>query len=165
MKRYLLAIDPGESTGIALGTFSNEDAYELVETWQPRGSAEGFLDWWDSGVLYEAKGDDWDGARDPIVAEKFVLRSAEKDGRVPNIEPKRIEGVLLALRLPVVYQHRWAKAGVRDQILKDHGLWQTGKKFDHPDGRDANDAIVHSLAYLKSKTHLPTLRRYWGPAA
>lgn len=151
----MLSIDPGGSTGIALGTFSETEPYALVETWQPRGGAVGFLEW--------AVDTDWFAPLDVIVAEQFILRSAEKDNRVPNVEPIRIEGVMLALRWDVQYQSRTMKSMVKDQVLKDHGLWQTGKKFGHTDGRDANDAIIHALAHLKNKRHLPSLRKYWGP--
>lgn len=154
---FLVTVDPGESTGVALGSFGDDKPYTLIETWQPRGGAEGFRD------FIEENGFNFGHADHVKVAELFVLRSAEKDGRVPNIEPKKIEGLMLAWHWDVIYQHRWMKANVKDQVLKDHGLWQTGKRFDHPDGRDANDAIVHALAYLKSKRHLPTLRKYWGP--
>lgn len=157
---YLLSIDPGESIGIALGIFATDEPYELIETWQPRGGAVGFLNWWHSPALFNAAGH-W-GDRDLIVSERFILRSSPKDGRVPNVEPVRIEGVMLGLGMDVHYQDRWMKASVNDSILKEHGLWQTGKKFDHPDGRDANDALIHALAYLKSIRHLPTLRKFWN---
>lgn len=160
----MLSIDPGESIGIALGIFSDTQAYELVETWQPRGGAQGFLDWWNSPALYDAMGD-W-GENDVRVSERFILRSSPKDGRVPNVEPVRIEGVMLALGLDVHYQDRWMKSSVEDQVLKDSGLWHSNevgrKKFGHTDARDVNDALIHALAFLKSRRHLPTLRHFWG---
>lgn len=161
---YLLSIDPGRSTGISLGIFSDAEAYELVDSWQPRGGAEGFIDWWQSGKLFAAMGPWTDG--DVMISERFILRSSPKDGRVPDIEPVRIEGVMLGMGLRVLYQDRWMKASVDDQILKDHGLWVTNKeareRFDHTDARDVNDSIIHGLAFLKSRKHLPTLRKFWA---
>lgn len=154
---YLLSLDPGESSGIALGIFADDQPYELIETWQPRGGAVGFLQWWRSDVLYKTMGV-WDKQQDIIVSELFTLRN---NAFVANVEPVRIEGVMLALGIEPVWQRPFMKKLVADEILVEHGLWQTGKKFGHVDGRDANDSIVHSLAYLKSNRHRPTLRKFW----
>lgn len=158
--RYLLSFDPGESMGIALGMFSDEAPYTLVDCWQPRGGVRGFLTWWRSSILYDTMGV-WT-KDDVIVSESFVLLS---NTFVANVEPVRIEGAMLALGITPVFQRAYMKKLVPDSLLVEHDLWITPKaareKFDHKDGRDAMDAIIHGLAYLKSTRHLPTLRHYW----
>jgi hypothetical protein len=160
---YLLSIDPGRSTGIAVGTFSDDDPYELVAVWQPRNGAVGFLDWWYSDWLYDTG---FMPTRDLIVSEAFTLRNNKF---VANVEPVRIEGVMLALGLDVVYQQPAMKSLVGDAVLKRSGLYienaQAREWFDHPDARDVNDAITHALAYLKRTLHRPSLLAYWPPEA
>lgn len=152
----ILSIDPGESTGVAFGEYSDTDGYELVDCTQIQGGANGFLQWAVDNHFYDLH------PELVVVSEKFVLRSSNQF--VANVEPVRIEGVMLALwgSDRVVYQQRSDKTLVDDRVLKRHGLWQTGKEHGWVDGRDVNDAIIHGLAFLKKAHHRPTLRKYWG---
>jgi hypothetical protein len=162
---YLLSLDPGRCPPASqLGTFSDDDPYELVATWQPRNGAVGFLDWWHSDCTVRHV--PFLPTRDLIVSEAFTLRNNKF---VANVEPVRIEGVMLALGLDVVYQQPAMKSLVGDAVLKRSGLYienaQAREWFDHPDARDVNDAITHALAYLKRTLHRPSLLAYWPPEA
>ena len=146
---WLLSIDPGVATGIALGWYEETHPYERTDVWIVKGGLDGFLEWYDTTYIIADK---W-------VAERFVLRDNDF---VANTEPLRIEGAMEALRLHPTYQLRTDKALCKDEVLKEHGLWVTGKMVGHSDGRDANDATIHALAYLKKQKHLPTLKKYWA---
>ena len=54
---YLLWIDPGMSTGVALGRYSDTKPYELVKAWQIPGGLVGFRDFFRSGQLLEPEDD------------------------------------------------------------------------------------------------------------
>jgi hypothetical protein len=149
---HLLTIDPGVTTGIALGKFDEHQAYERVAFWAVKEGLEGFIHWYHAEAPIEALMGRW-------VAERFVLRDNDF---VANTEPLRIEGAMEAFGLHPIYQLRTDKALAKDQVLKDAGLWVTGKMCGHTDGRDVNDATIHALAYLKKLRHIPTLRRYWS---
>lgn len=162
----LLAIDPGKNTGIALGTFADDQPFELLTRWQVHGGVEGFRQWWK-----EERPD-----YDVLVVEKFVL--ARNDFQA-DLTPVFIEGALCMDLEPqewrkVVWQQRTQKAlltgyppeaktkaqrqRVRFNFLKEFGLHAKGTDND-----DSNDAITHALVYLKKQRHLPTLREYWPP--
>lgn len=150
---HLLSIDPGVATGLALGTYSDTQHYERIGVWIVKRGLDGFLDWYHGEAPNAAYGAQW-------VSERFVLRDNDF---IANTEPLRIEGAMIALGLDPVWQLRTDKALCKDEVLKENKLWVTGKMVGHVDGRDANDATIHALAYLKKQKHLPTLRKYWGP--
>jgi len=152
-EKTLISVDPGKSTGIAIGTFSETEPYKLYEIHQIPNGVEGFLYWLKTNPQFLLNDLVW-------VSERFVLRSSNKF--VADLEPVRIEGAMQALGLDVVWQLRTDKMFVTDDLLKEHGLWQTGKQFGWKDGRDANDAIIHALAYLRKNKHMPTLLNYWS---
>jgi hypothetical protein len=148
---FLLTFDPGKSTGIALGEYSDTDPYKLLLVWQTHNGLTGVLEW--LGEHYGMVDDD------EVVSEKFVLR---KHNFLPDTEPLRIEGALTVFFPDIVWQLPSEKHHTPDNVLREHNLWQTGKKFNHQDGRDANDAIIHALTFLKKQAHMPTLKKYWG---
>ena len=149
----LISVDPGKATGVAVGTFSDTEPYKLYEIYQIQNGVEGFLEWLKTHPEWLLKDIVW-------VSERFVLRGSNKF--VADLEPVRIEGAMTALGIKPIWQLRTDKMFVTDELLKEHGLWQTGKALGWKDGRDANDAIVHGLAYLRKNKHLPTLINYWG---
>lgn len=149
----LYSFDFGESTGIALGSFTDNEEYKLLRAWQVPLGLDGFIEWWDEFTPM---------ARSYVmVAEKFVARSGQNF--VPDLTGVPLEGALAALwRGEIHWQtpdHK-GKAGLLDAILQAHGLWQE-PPADHEDSRDANDAIIHALVYLRDNNHLPTLRKYF----
>jgi hypothetical protein len=151
--KLLLSIDPGKQTGIAIGHYGDNEPYTLIKVWQISDGVTGFIEWWNK------TGKQWKNDA-TIVSEKFVLRGSNKF--VADLEPVKIEGAMQALGIKPVWQLRTDKMFVTDELLKEHNLWQTGKQFGWKDGRDANDAIVHALAYLRKGKHLETLKQYWS---
>jgi len=146
---YILSFDPGQSTGIALGLYSEKDPYEVLQVWQTQNGLSGVLEW-----LGEHYGPD----HEQVVSESFILR---KTPFMPDVEPLRIEGALTVFYPNIVWQPPSDKHHVPDTILKEHRLWQTGKPLGHVDGRDANDAIIHGITFLKKLGHVPTIKKYW----
>jgi len=45
--KYLVSIDPGMSTGVTVGTYSDTDPYTLLNAYQIEGGVEGFLEFVD----------------------------------------------------------------------------------------------------------------------
>lgn len=151
----LWSFDFGETTGAALGFFGPNVAYDLRAAWEIPGGLDGFIDWWRSFDISVS-------TYDTVVAEKVALNPGEINLFVPDLTGVPIEGALAVLSpVPVVWQLRGIKSNVPDWILQEHELWQTGSELNHTDGRDANDAIIHALAYLHAMEHLPTLQKYF----
>lgn len=149
--KLILGIDPGKSTGIALGRYGDDKPYELVKAWTTHDGIDGWLEWW-NGMSFAGGVADFD----TIVCEGFVLRD---NGWLANLDGVEIIGSIKTLRPDVVIQLRGRKSLAPDSMLKANGLWQTGKMVGHTDGRDANDAIIHSLAFLiANEKHQPTIR-------
>lgn len=150
---FLWGFDFGETTGISLATYTDTEAYALRACWEVHNGLDGFVEWYEQfgGI----------GRADKVVAEKFVARSGQDF--VPDLVGVPLEGALAALwRGEINWQtpDRKGKAGLLDSILRAHGLWQE-PPVDHEDSRDANDAIIHSLVYLRDSNHFPTLRKYF----
>ena len=142
---YILAFDPGGTSGWAFGEFSDTQPLTFLLGGQIEDGVDGFVEF--ASLM----------PRHPdliIVSESFQLRPAVRN---PDVTPLRIEGALTALLGPgrVVYQQPAMKSTVGDQKLKDHGFWIPGQ-------RHQMDARIHALAYLKKNKHMPTLRAYWG---
>lgn len=158
----LLAIDPGKATGWAVLNYDCGEPANLVEAWTTHDGIEGFSD------MYWNTRDHANGAEllsdtfDDVVCEGFVLRN---NGFVPALNAVEIIGFLKGMGESVNWQLRTDKALVPDRILKEHGLWQTGKMVGHTDGRDCNDAIIHGLAYLFKTRHVPTIAKYFPEAS
>ena len=156
MLKNIMSIDPGKSTGVAFGTYSDTEPYRLVDAFQIPGGMRGFYEWLTTEHFTELDEDY------VVVSEKFVLRSSNKF--VADLEPVMIEGLMYALWGDrIAYQQRSDKALIGDRILKEHGLWQTGSQHGWVDGRDANDAIIHAIAYLFKTHHKPTLKYFFKP--
>lgn len=112
---YLMTFDPGKSSGIVLGKYSETEAYERVAFWQVEGGIGGLVDWYFKQTFERPEmGDFWRtinydrfGIPDPIsvskvtyVSERFVPLSGGGFSQTSDsIEPVRIEGALIALGL------------------------------------------------------------------
>lgn len=77
--KHLLTFDPGKSSGIALGTYSDTEPYRLVKVWQISGGIQGLLEWldqhWDTErKAWKSSGEAYidEGHFLTVVAEKFV---------------------------------------------------------------------------------------------
>jgi len=159
--KLLLSLDPGKQTGIAAGVYGDDHPYMLIDVWQVSEGVTGFIKWWHDTGKHVIRNYEWAWLQPTqIVSEKFILRN---NAFVADTEPLLIEGALQALwSLPVAWQQRSDKSLVGDNILRENGLWHTGKQVGWKDARDTNDAIIHAMAYLKKNKHIPTLQKYWG---
>lgn len=133
---YVLSIDCGVSTGIALLSFEEDSPAELVQGWQFTGGVAGLIRWlgshwrnedWDSyndqpawpffvnretGLYLRGSEDgDWPFEKVLIVAEKFTARNTRGFSyTTASLEPLRGEGALIALGLMPDYtlaDKRW----------------------------------------------------------
>lgn len=167
---WLLSIDPGLNTGIALGFYDATTPYQLHKRWQVHRGTDGFIDWMQREMDRIPL--------DEIVYEKFVLRSSPDDPEVPNIEGVPIEGLIALMArerdAKLIAQTRAAKGDLigyspaatskaqrqreRFDFLDRFGMFKPGTEFD-----DSNDAITHALVSLKSRRHIPTVRMMFPP--
>lgn len=168
--QYVMAIDPGKATGIAIGRYSDMMPMEVVSTNIVTNGVYGFAEWLhntndgkaiikkDCSYNYPEDYDNLEYHLD-VVCENFNLRGGNF---TPDLEPVRIEGVLIDHFGSIMkWQSPSHKSLVGDRFLKEHELWQTGKDVGHEDGRDANDALLHLFAYVMRSKHNPTLEAYW----
>jgi hypothetical protein len=152
---YILSLDPGKATGWAYGHYSNHHPYSLEGIGVIQGGLDGFVDWWSgAGVEYQAN---------VVVIEGFRLRGSNNfTAALDGVEIiGYLKGTGRILKIDQFYTWQWPtdKALVPDSTVKALGFWQTGKMVNHTDGRDANDAIIHGLAYLIKQKHEPTVQK------
>jgi hypothetical protein len=164
----LLTLDPGGSSGIALGTYSATEPYRRVASWQPRGGVLGFVQWWHTERPQY----------DEIVCEKFTVYQALKHDATQSllIEGWLVgEGIMPAFPAPGWQEpsEMYFMAQSTDPLtlkkkkaqdwLKRYGLWATGKQYSHSDGADVNSATLHAIVALRRSNHLPTMKTYFAP--
>jgi hypothetical protein len=172
----LMWIDPGKSTGVALGRFSDDTPYELIRAWQIPGGVRGFTEWWyaHAGLHPEIRG-----------CEKFTPRQNKGHNlTMAAVEPLRVEGWLVGegyiedyvegTKQPV-WQHPPAmyfsspnRLPVEEKKKRMHAwlkatgeLYVTGKTVGQKNADDARSAMAHSIAYMRGIRHMPTLRHYF----
>lgn len=166
----ILSVDPGGSSGIALGTYSATEPYRRAAAWQPRGGPLGLADWWREERPHY----------DEIVCEKFTVRQALSHDATQSL---LVEGWLVGEGImPPFPAPGWQEpsemyfmAETRDPLtvkrkkaqewLKQYGLWATGAAYGHVDGADVNSATLHAIVALRRSGHAPTLRAYFPPRA
>lgn len=158
----VLSIDPGKATGIALGYYDDNHPYQFASGHLTQDGIIGFRNWWVDMI-----GDRF--IEDPgteIVVEGFVLRG---NNFLPSLLGVEIIGFLKGVDYSdsIFWQSRTDKSFSRtnkkaaDELLKAHDLWQTGKAYNHKDGRDVNDAIIHAIAHMKKIGHQPSIAHYF----
>lgn len=121
--KTLISIDPGMSTGLCVGTYSDTEPFELTHAFQIEGGVEGFLkavrliqgDFGQYGTLKvrQAFFDLWDEDESgevehdgTVIAEKFTARGGANSGfsyRTKDLEPLRVEGAMLAMGLEPIW--------------------------------------------------------------
>lgn len=150
--KYVYAFDPGRITGFAEGVYGPDFPLEIGSI--SAVELDRFVPFVRSLVRLDRK-------PSFVISEGFKART--NNNFVADDTPKKVEGMLEALfPQTVIYRPRTKKAQVPDEILKEHGLWQTGKTVGWEDGRDANDAIIHLLGFVAfDQRHVPTLRKYF----
>lgn len=166
---YYLAIDPGKATGVAIGRVTETEPLEIIYTAIIPFGVKGFIEWlqatnegrhiteMDCMKNFPESYSNIDYHLD-VICETFRLRG----GGNPDLEPLRIEGVLIDRFGSVVHwQDPSDKSLVGDDFLRNNNFWVTGKQVGHTDGRDANDALLHLFARTLKMKHYPTLDAYW----
>lgn len=131
--KTLISIDPGMSTGIVVGTYSDGTTFELTHSFQIEGGVEGFVD---QVRHYNDTGDFSDGGtcfsigtslggfkdsfihwygdilgqdeiEDPVfLVEKFTARGAAAGPfalKTDALEPLRVEGAILAMGIKPIW--------------------------------------------------------------
>lgn len=140
----ILGIDPGGTTGISLMSFGINTDPHIHSFVQVPDGLTGFLRW------YHNSHHDWDF----VVCESFTLRPGVHG---VDLSPTYIIGALEALeqyRTKIYYQSPSQKKLCDDDALKRLGVYQPGNPH-------ANDAIRHSIIYLRGVKHIPTLKKGW----
>lgn len=187
--KHLLTFDPGKSSGIALGTYSDTEPYRLVKVWQISGGIQGLLEWldqhWDTErKAWKSSGEAYidEGHFLTVVAEKFVpIPGGGFNQGLDSSLPLVGEGVLIGRGLMPPYtpsEKRWQRAnaqyrqGGKDRadkrkksraFLKKHNMYFTGKQLGQPDSEDAMSATLHALNYMTHVLHhKPTWDEYYA---
>lgn len=178
--KYVLAFDPGVSSGVALASYGTDEPFDLVDVWQFGDGVQGLLDWlrnhvWESYPEAVVSWSDGEVAfsKVTVVCEKFVPRTTlTLKGSIPLVG----EGVLIGQGLMSPYtpqEARWQapsrqyspfggtdlankKKTARAQ-LKKLGWYRLPKELGTPDSDDAMSATLHALSYvLHTVKHRPT---------
>ena len=189
--KYVLAFDPGKSSGVALLAYNETEPVRLVKAWQFGNGVQGLLDWLEnhypnSGWLLPYSPDSeaerlfW-SSEVVVVSEKFTpLQGKGFAQTLDSTLPLVCEGVLIAYWIMPVYdskEKRWQRPNTMymyggstlaekkkraREFLKKHGLYVTGKELGAPDNNDAVSAILHGIAYVvKTLEHRPTWDAYF----
>jgi hypothetical protein len=173
---YLVTFDPGMSTGITLGEYHEFTAYKRIDFWQVEGGLPALRMWWGPAPWPQASPLEHDGIT--YVCEKFVPLPAPRTFKTAELEPIRIEGAIEdrldgnviwqrasamvlaqgdAHRQPTKAKQAAARKRASDDVLRDMGLWTTGKQVGCKDANDVNSAQKHAIAYLRAIKHGPTI--------
>lgn len=144
---YVLGLDPGGTTGVAMLRIDPEDDTvrpELVYLHQISDGRYGFKDFFEGSSV-----------RDNviIVSEQWAERNIKGADR----EPQYIEGSMHMLWDDdnIEYQKPTQKELVPDEWLKQNNLWTEGK-------RHQMDALKHAFAYLRNDGHSATVNSLGG---
>lgn len=186
--KTLISIDPGMSTGMAVGTYSDTEPFKLTHFFQIEGGVEGFISSanmrFDSGEygldylnLKEVRiSPNWMCPdRTTLIAEKFTARGGANSGfsyRTKDLEPLRVEGAMLAMGLDVTWvsppqqyfsggDGKAKKKQAQHRWLKENGLYVTGKMVGCDNADDVRSAIAHAIAFLVRSRHKPTIEHYF----
>lgn len=155
----VLAIDAGESTGLAVVDFT--------ET----GPEQQYLSQFiadNVSTVFEIHDLIEDYRPDKVVIEQFDLRPGNKF--LADLSTVYRNGALeymLAADFamdPVWQTPAQAKGLVSDTVLKRFGsdFWPTGKTVGYKDANDARDALRHAIHYgVVTLEHRPTIERGW----
>lgn len=143
-----LLLDPGESTGMALARWSDDQGFQLIYSKTIPGGALGFIDW----VKYDFN----EFNADLCVCEDFKI-----DGTITGTWSPQIEGALMALwPRPIVWQGRDEKGSLLPGE-PERNEWLKSRGFDLRTQHE-RDAVVHGIVYTAKRLHhLPTIEKFW----
>lgn len=144
---YILGLDPGQTTGIAIVRIDPRDQKklpELVFLDQVEGGRYGFKEYFKPYYLSDNV---------ILVSEKWKERNVKGADR----EPQYIEGSMHMLwdDENINYQYPEVKSLVPDEWLAEQNLWTPGK-------RHQMDALIHVIAFLRNQEHEGTMQALGG---
>lgn len=180
--KTLISIDPGQSTGLIAGTYSEDTPFELTHAFQIEGGVEGFVMRFDFRkrtlhgrpvsrvqVLNEKGWGLCDVLADDFLVEKFSARGAAAGPfalKTDALEPLRVEGALIAMGVPITWvqppqqyflpgKDKAEKKKRQHAWLKENGYAIMPKDLGTKDADDARSACAHAISWLR-KFHKPT---------
>lgn len=150
----ILSLDPGKVTGVVDVVFDTETGDFLEKDVFVLPSVDDTIAYLRAAAAMK---------RLTVVYEEFTLNPG-------NQFVADLSGVEIIGALKYAFPHEWLhprrrsdKVQVPDTLLKDHGLWVTGKDVGWEDGRDANDAMIHLIGYLCfDKQYFSALARFYA---
>lgn len=163
-----LWFDPGLSTGIVAGHFTDTDHWEPRGIWQVEGGFKGLDEWLAVNVWLIQQ-------TQYVGCEKFIPRPIENGSHtLDSTYPLVLEGLLMArATMPVYPEGNWQPASAQtlvrgknaeesrkrtDDLVKKKGLWLTGSDVDRADANDALSSLRHTLHFMtQTLRHGPTL--------
>lgn len=168
----LVSIDPGMSTGLFVGEYSETEPLVKLDSYQIADGLPGlhlFLE--DSGIL------DSKYRTVQVISERFTPRPMRRAYKSEELEPLRIEGYLMAKGyMPYDYKDiRWGRpermviAGGSttaqrkkngDDKLREMGLWTLPTEVGRADNFDVIASTKHAVGYLLQIMHQPTMNLF-----
>lgn len=144
---YIIGLDPGGTTGLAILSIDPNDSKalpELIYLDQIPGGRDGFYDYFSDFYI---------GSNAVVASEIWV----ERNRKGVNREPQYIEGVIHALwnRHMVTWQEPDQKARVSDEYLQENNLWTPGMPHQM-------DGLRHAIIYLLDQEHAGTVSSVGG---
>lgn len=146
----LVAVDPGDTTGVAVISYT-KGAIVNVSSYNVAGGLAGFVDDW--ALL------GWDPS--VVVCEKFIVRPHF----VGDSEALKIEGFLSGSWCGrVVFQQPSLKGTLFPRVgeAKRFGLLRELFPDGHRPSSHELDAVTHGLLWLRNRGHQPTYRLLKG---
>lgn len=177
--KTLISIDPGLSTGVICGTYSDDTPFELTHAFQMEGGVEGFcgkfpdIATWDLDLGYTcqecAQPDLYRAEEVTVLVEKFNARGSANAGfsyTSKSLEALRVEGALIAMGIPITWvqppqqyflpgKDKAEKKKRQHAWLKENDYYIAPKELGTKDADDARSALAHCISWLR-KFHKPT---------
>ena len=157
--QYIQVMDPGKSTGVACGEFSDVSPLEIYDVaTMDQDQIFQMLDRWTEVFIPPTR-----------VVESFTLRGSNEF--TANLAGVEIIGAIKFLMrtqgLEVTWRTPSQKSAIPDSTLKALGEWRTGTTAGwlisdptiRKTGRHVNDAICHAYGHMVSIGHQPTIRK------
>lgn len=183
--KTLISIDPGQSSGVICGTYSDDTPFELTHAFQIEGGVEGFTKTcyseWQGGNRYFCVEDEdsylvfnCEDSNLTVLVEKFNARGSANAGfsyTSKSLEPLRVEGALIAMGVPITWvqppqqyflpgKSKAEKKKRQHAWIKDNGYYIAPKDVGCSDADDARSALAHCISWLRRQHHKPTLEMF-----
>lgn len=183
--KTLISLDPGMSTGLVVGTYSDTEPFKLTHAFQIGGGVAGFLrnvrtyeNGYRDRILRVLSGRDYlsfgEGGS-TVLVEKFNARGSANAGfsyTTASLEPLRVEGAILALGIEPIWvqpsqqyfnggKNKAEKKKRQHAWLKTNGFAIMPKDVGAADADDARSACAHAISWLRRQRHEPTLKHYF----